>query len=203
MCVCVCVLQVENTNTSCIQLIIHWLLKQTYHKVHYRSVTTLCLRCKHQLRNTETLGILFWKPARCKYSPNDPRSLYECLEVPYYNKNAAPSAMTRTHRSLIGFRQNTILRNINRGTFHGVLNLPALPHDKDKYGEFCKKHIRFAMGMSWKFLSSQSTTHNFWKSNTLSTHFSVYRPPSRGVLRHSSSQKLSKLTESQVWIPRS
>jgi len=123
---CVCVLQVENINTSCIQLITHWLLKQTYQKVHYRTVTTLCLRCKHQLHNSETLGILFWKPARCKYSTNDPHGLYECREVPYYSINAAPNATRRTHKSLIGFRQNTLLRITNKETFHDVLNLPAL-----------------------------------------------------------------------------
>jgi len=106
-------------------------IRTTYHTVHYRTVTTLCLRCKHQLHHSETLGIPLWKPALCKYTQNDPRSLYECRNVPYYSINVAPTATTRTHRSLIGFRQNTLLRITNKGTFH-FLDLPALPHDKDK-----------------------------------------------------------------------
>jgi hypothetical protein len=120
--VCVCVLQGENINTSCIQLIIHWLLKQIYHKVHCRTVTTLCLRCKHQLHRSEALGILFSKTTMRKYSPKDPCRLYEYSNVPRYSTNVAPSTMTRTHRLLISFRQNRLLRITNKLSFHHVLN---------------------------------------------------------------------------------
>jgi hypothetical protein len=128
--VCACVFY-----KYCIQLIIHWLLKQVYHKVHCRTVTTLRLRCRHQLHHSEALGILFSKPTFCKYSPNDPCRLYKCSNVPHYSTIVAPSTMTRTHRSLIGFRQNRLLRITNKLFFPRCLELPALPRDRDEHFE--------------------------------------------------------------------
>jgi hypothetical protein len=52
----------------------------------------------------------------------DPCRLYECRNVPHYSTNVALSTMTRTHRSLIGFRQNRLLRITNKLSFHDVLN---------------------------------------------------------------------------------
>jgi hypothetical protein len=120
----VCVCFTRRKHKYFLQPIDHSLvIKTTYHKVHYRTVTTLCLRCKQQLHHNETpVSCSEIRPALCKYSPNEPRSLYECSKDPYYSINVTPSATTRTHRLLIGFRQDTLLRIINKGTSHDVLN---------------------------------------------------------------------------------
>jgi hypothetical protein len=106
---------------------------------------------------------------------------------------------TGTPRSLTGFRQNTLVRVRNKGTFR-LLHCEK----RSVHGESCKKHISFALGVSWKLLRSQKTTQNFWKSATRSSHTSQHfdhQGARLSILRHSASKKLSTLTEHKTWIP--
>jgi hypothetical protein len=133
---------------------------------------------------SEDLGILICKPALCKYSPNDPCRLYECLNVTHYSTNVAPSTTTRTHRSLIVFRQNRLLQINNKGTFHDVLNyqVSLMTRINTSKSEACTVScVRSTSDLQWgcrgsSLVPSQRRTIFRKAPRTLSTHFSVHRP---------------------------
>jgi len=111
-----------------------------------------------------------------------------------------------TERSLIGFRQKRRLRIPSKGTLHDILNyqlsfMTRINTAKSKARTVSS--VRRTSDLHWVCRGSSLVPSQ--RRHTLNTHFSIYRAPGGrfSFPRHSSSQKLSTLTESQVSIPRS